>query len=208
MFSGQIDFPAKENLTPCQRFHCRIDERLLLRSLNDEDAAALFALTDANRARLRQWLPWLDNNTLEAHSLRFIQSTQAQAEANQGFTAAICCEGAIAGLIDLHGINERNQRASLGYWLGQTYERQGIMTRACRAVIDYAFSTLSLHRIEILCATQNKRSCAIPKRLGFTHEGTLRESECLYGQFVDHEIYAVLSHEWPACIDEFAPSDR
>ena len=197
MFSGQIDFSSTAKLTPCQRFRCRINKDLLLRQLTLEDAAELFALTEANRIRLRQWLPWLDDSTAAAQTRQFIQRKQAIAEVNQEVVAAICYRGAIAGLISLHTISWPNQKGSIGYWLGQAYERKGLMTAACTAVIDYAFTDLALHRIEILCATQNVRSRAIPKRLGFTYEGILRESQCLYGRFVDHEIYAILSHEWP-----------
>lgn len=198
MFSGQIEFSSAAEPTPCQRFSAQIDKDTQLRQLALEDAAELFALTEANRNRLREWLPWLDDNTIEEHSRQYIQSAQASAEANQGFVAAICCGGAIAGLVGIHGTNWAARSTSIGYWLGQSYEGKGLMTRACKAVVNYAFTALKLHRVDILCAPQNTRSCAVPKRLGFTYEGTLRESEYLYGRFVDHRVYAILSHEWPA----------
>ncbi len=71
------------------------------------------------------------------------------------------------------------------------------MTRACRALVDYAFAKLQLNRVEIRCATGNLRSQAIPERLGFTREGTLREGEWLYDHFVDLIVYSMLAREWP-----------
>jgi ribosomal-protein-serine acetyltransferase len=44
----------------------------------------------------------------------------------------------------------------------------------------------------IACGVENKRSQAIPQRLGFTHEGTARQAEWLYDHFVDHQIYSLL----------------
>lgn len=210
MFSGQIEFePSKpDNVCQpqlcqpqlchsqlCQQFEYQ-NNQLRLRQPTAEDAPELFALVEANRTRLRQWLPWLDDNTTVAHSQQFIQRMQERAENNQGFAALVCHQGAIAGLIDLHGVNWHNRTASIGYWLNQNDEGKGLMSHAVEIIIHYAFTALELNRIEILCATQNSRSRAIPKRLNFTHEGTLRQCGCLYGQFVDHELYALLKQDW------------
>ena len=70
------------------------------------------------------------------------------------------------------------------------------MTLACRYLVDYSFATLILNRVVIMCATHNKRSRAIPERLGFRHEGTACEAEWLYDHFVDHEMYALLRRHW------------
>lgn len=66
------------------------------------------------------------------------------------------------------------------------------MTASCRALINRAFGELDLHRVMILCATENRRSRAIPERLGFTLEGVAREAEWLYDHFVDLAIYGLL----------------
>ena len=71
------------------------------------------------------------------------------------------------------------------------------MTRSCAAIVDHGFNDLKLHRITILCASENRRSRAVPERLRFTQEGTARESEWLYDHFVDLVTYSMLEHEWP-----------
>ena len=70
------------------------------------------------------------------------------------------------------------------------------MTEACRAMLNYGFDVLGLNKIEIRCATGNTRSCAIPRRLGFTQEGIIRQAEWLYDHYVDLVLYWMLASEW------------
>ncbi len=179
-------------------FRHTIDGRTELRLMLPADAAALFAVTDANRAHLRRWLPWLDAVKSSTDSAGFIQATLKQFADRQGFSAAIVRDGEIAGIIGHHRISWANRNTSLGYWIAASHQGRGIMTAACRAVVAHAFAEYELHRVEIRCATGNARSRAIPERLGFRHEGTIREAEWLYDRFVDHEVYGLLRHEWEA----------
>jgi ribosomal-protein-serine acetyltransferase len=181
----------------------RSPDRYELRLLQKEDAAALFALTDANRDYLRQWLPWLDAIAGVNDTQNFIEHTRQQAIDLQGFVAAIWELGEVAvttdrlvGVIGLNKIAWQHRIGDVGYWLGESDGGRGIMTSACEVLVDYAFSTLNLNRLVIACATQNQRSRAIPVRLGFEHEGVAREAEWLYDRFVDHEIYALLKRDW------------
>jgi len=70
------------------------------------------------------------------------------------------------------------------------------MTKACIAMIHHIFNDLHLNRVEIRCAVLNSKSRAIPERLGFSQEGTIREAEWLYDHFVDHIVYSLLAREW------------
>ena len=178
-------------------FRHRVDEHTELRLMVAADAAALFAVTHAHRAHLRRWLPWLDAVKSSADSATFIQATLRQFADHQGFNAAILHDGAIVGVIGHHRVSWANRSTSLGYWLAASHEGRGIMTAACRAIVNHAFREYELHRIEIRCATENARSRAIPERLGFRREGLLREAEWLYDHYVDHVVYGLLRPEWP-----------
>jgi ribosomal-protein-serine acetyltransferase len=90
-----------------------------------------------------------------------------------------------------------NKATYLEYWLGASYQGKGIMTASCRAVIDYAFGTVDLHRLTIRCAAENRRSRRIPERLGFTFEGITRHGEWLYDHFVDHAVYGLIKGDTP-----------
>ena len=160
------------------------------------DADELFALTDANRSYLRQWLPWLDSVRRVDDTRTFIRAAQTQAARNDGIQLALTVEGRIAGVIGHHHVDWRNRSTSLGYWIGASYQGRGLTTAACRALITRAFDRGRLNRIEIRCASGNHRSRAIPVRLGLREEGLLRDAEWLYDHFVDHVVYAALAKEW------------
>lgn len=174
----------------------KIDDSTALRTLRTEDAAELFALTDANRLYLRTWLPWLDVVVAEADTVSFIEATKAQREAGRGPTFAILYDRKIAGIIGFRPVDRVNRVGEIGYWLAANVQGRGVMTSCCRFVVRYGFITLDLNRVEIAAATQNARSRAIPERLGFTLEGILREREDLYGTHVDHAMYAQLRSEF------------
>ena len=71
----------------------RIDDDVVLKILEPEDADLLFALIDSNRLYLRQWLPWVDTNTTLENSKLFILSTQEQHKLNFGFQCGIWFRG-------------------------------------------------------------------------------------------------------------------
>lgn len=177
-------------------FRQRIDDVTELRLLNAADAPALFALTDENRAYLRQWLPWLDSTRTVEDTRRFIREAARQMENNNGFQVGIWHKGKITGIVGYNYINREQKQTELGYWLGAQYQGKGLMTNACRVLIDYAFDALLLKRVEIRCAVGNDRSCAIPKRLGFKDEGVIAQLEWLYERYVDVQVYSMLVDNW------------
>jgi len=93
-------------------------------------------------------------------------------------------------------IDRLNRKVEIGYWLGKSFRGRGVMTDACREVVRYSFRELELNRVEIRCAAGNRASRAIPSRLGFTHEATLKEAQLLYGTYHDLEIWSVLRKDF------------
>lgn len=70
------------------------------------------------------------------------------------------------------------------------------MTKAAKALTDYAFQELKLNRVDIRAAEGNSKSRAIPERLGFVCEGRIRQAEWLYDRYADHIVYGMLADEW------------
>lgn len=168
-----------------------IGPNLELRLLHTPDAEELFRLTEANRAYLRQWLPWLDGTRTVSDSRSFIVSAMRQFAETRAFVAGIRWEGKLAGVIGHNRIDWVEGTSSFGYWLGNDFQGKGIMTSCCRTLIGHAFSELKLERVVITCATGNTRSRAIPERLGFRCEGIEPQAEWLYDHFVDHAVYSL-----------------
>ena len=92
-------------------------------------------------------------------------------------------------------IVEKSRRAEIGYWISEEYAGRGIMTDCVRALTSFGFRELKLHRIEIHCSRNNKKSVAIPERLGFTLEGIFRDGSFLYDHFENSRVYSILEHE-------------
>jgi ribosomal-protein-serine acetyltransferase len=105
-------------------------------------------------------------------------------------------EGRLAGIIGAGRIDWENRSTNIGYWLGEAYQGKGLVTGACRALLDYLFSELKLQRIEIRGATDNPKSCAIPRRLGFSKEGVLRQAQAFDDRYLDIEVHGLLAEDW------------
>jgi ribosomal-protein-serine acetyltransferase len=177
-------------------FPARLRDNACLELLELRHADELYAVTDKNRQHLREWLPWLDNTRSAEDTKAFIRLTRKQLADDNGFQTVIRYRGALVGVIGHHRVDRANRATSLGYWLAPDAQRQGIMTDACRMYIEHAFQTMGLHRVEIRCAVENRRSRALPERLGFRAEGTIRHGEWLYDRYVDHVLYGLLAEEW------------
>ena len=156
----------------------------------------LFALSDGNRLFLRRFLPWLDNCRTPADTRDFIKTALVQFTEGKGFNAGIWVDQRLVGVIGHHSIDWTNRIATLGYWLTEPYQGRGIISEACRTMIGHAFDELNINKVVIKCATDNFRSRAVPRRLGFVHEGTLRDAAWLYDHYIDLEVYGCLRREW------------
>lgn len=167
-----------------------------LRLLEHRHAEELFALVDQNRSFLRRWLTDWDVQKSLDDCKAVIKSSLEQLAANSGFTLGIWWEGCLAGVIGAGRFDWENRSTSVGYWLGEAYQGKGLVTGACRAVIDYLFLELKLQRVEIRCAANNPKSCAIPRRLGFRKEGVLLQSQAFDDGYLDIEVYGLLAEEW------------
>jgi len=126
----------------------------------------------------------------------FIRAQLEKFAKGNGFQLGIWLNGELIGSIGLNYILSQFRCTEIGYWLGAEYEGRGVMTKACRYLCGYLFDELNLNRIEIPCAETNVKSRAIPKRLGFSQEGKLRQMGYTQNGLVDYVIYGLLADEW------------
>ena len=177
-------------------FNIKVDHEINLRLFQQQDRSELFQLVESNRTHLREWLPWVDSITSSHQYFPIINAWLKQYADHNGLNAGIRFNGKLVGVISLNSIDWNNQQTTLGYYLGKGYEGKGIMTRTVQAILSYIFLYLHLHRVEVRCGVHNKKSRAIPERLGFIQEGVIRDGEFLYDHYHDLVVYGMLSHDW------------
>jgi ribosomal-protein-serine acetyltransferase len=175
--------------------HFALSEDCHLRFFEEADGTEFHRLIEANRDHLTPWMPWAAEATPET-TQSFIRLTRRQVADNDGFQTAIVYDGSIAGVVGFHRVDWLHRSTSIGYWLDAGHQGRGIMTGAVRALVDHAVHQWGLNRVEISAAPDNRRSRAIPERLGFRQEGVLREAERVGDRYLDSVVYAVLASEW------------
>lgn len=92
-------------------------------------------------------------------------------------------------------LNNQHHRGEICYDLSREYWRKGVMTQALQKVVQFAFREMEVNRIEAVTIAENKASIAILKRLGFIHEGVLKQYRYYNGKSHDVEIYSLISTE-------------
>jgi ribosomal-protein-serine acetyltransferase len=178
-------------------FSCTIGPSLELRLPEDRCAQEMFDITIANREHLKPFLGWVEKVNSVEDTRKWVHDCLESHANKTSFNATIWENGRFIGGLGFHHIHSFRRYGEIGYWLAKHAEGRGIMTRACTALIAHGFEGLKLHRAEIRCDPDNQRSRAIPKRLGFTEEGVLRESLERYdGVMRDAVVYGLLAHEW------------
>jgi RimJ/RimL family protein N-acetyltransferase len=85
----------------------------------------------------------------------------------------------------------------IGYWIAADAVRRGYCTEATAAIVRTGFEVERLHRIEIHCDPANEASAAVPRKLGFTHEATLRDRlRTAEGEWRDAMIWTLLAADY------------
>ncbi|HEV3268962.1 MAG TPA: GNAT family N-acetyltransferase [Acidimicrobiales bacterium] len=169
--------------------------RLRLRTFNDADADDLFAM-HSNAYVLRYWdsPPWDERRRAE----QFITACREIADAGTGARLAVdrVADGAFLGWCSLTRWNPDYRSASLGYCFDDAAWGQGYATEAVRALLQWAFDTLDLNRVQAETDTRNAASARVLEKLGFVREGTLREDCVVNGEVSDSWVYGLIGRQW------------
>src|SRR5215469_5769859 len=173
----------------------QVNAEIQLRLLEERHVEEYFALIERNRDFLQEWIDVEayegSVETLRAyvkeHLLHFVEGS--------GYHLGIWYQDALVGLLD-YRLNGRNRSVELGYWLDAAMQGKGIVTQACRTMVQHAFEVHQVHKVVISCAIDNPRSRAVAERLGFVQEGVLRQVVRLGDRYMDGVFYGLLVDEW------------
>lgn len=177
-------------------FSFKVDKEISIELLQLHHKEELFTLIDTNREHLRKWLLWVDKRQSPVDLEPVIPIWLQNYADNNGFDAGIRFNEKLVGMIGLHYIDWKNKSTSIGYFLAEDAQGLGIITKSITAILEYLFTTLKLHRVEIQCAVNNHKSIAVPERLGFVKEGIKRDGQLLYDRYEDLVTYSLLADEW------------
>lgn len=177
-------------------FPLALDAELTLRLPEERYSPEAAALVRTHHRELSVWLPWVTEDFSVEDAREFVRRNRQQYEAGEGFSLQIVYRGRVAGNAGFNTIDWHNRRTEIGYWLAPPFQGRGVMTKTCRFLVNHAFARLSLNRVEILCGVGNARSRAVPERLGFRHDGILRQAEWVRDHFNDLVVYSMLADEW------------
>ncbi|GHO98434.1 GNAT family N-acetyltransferase [Reticulibacter mediterranei] len=170
--------------------------RLLLRQIQPNDAEALFAtFSDESVMEFYGHLP---HRSIE-ESVELIRKQHVWYAERTGIRWGITLKGddRVIGSCGFYGFDEGFRRAETGYELNRAFWRQSIMSEAMSAILNYAFSEPALNRVEAVVDDVNERSKGLLRKLGFTHEGTLRRRFFFRNRFLDEHYFGLLKEEWP-----------
>jgi RimJ/RimL family protein N-acetyltransferase len=130
----------------------------------------------------------------EADARDFIAATQEDLSTGNELRLAVILRESdkLCGGVGLR-IEADHRRAELGYWIGVPYWGKGYATEAARTMVRYGFDTLGLHRIFAGHVADNIASARVLKKIGMLHEGCQRGHNLKWGEFLDLELYGMLT---------------
>jgi RimJ/RimL family protein N-acetyltransferase len=153
-----------------------VTERLVLRSWEPRDAPLLKEAVDSSIDHLLPWMPWAvhEPQSLE-DKVALLRQFRGKFDLGQDFTYGIFTpdeEQAVGGT----GLHTRigDDAFEIGYWIRASRAGEGLGTESTAALTRVAFELTDVDRIEIRCEPENERSRAIPRKLGYREEATLR----------------------------------
>lgn len=182
-----------EKMFPADRL---VGARILLKQHELPLALTIFQKVEQDRARLGQFLPWVEQIKTEADEANYIRSTFLQWQEGKAFEYGIFLKDTMEylGNAGAHTISWEDDRCELGYWLSSAAEGKGYMAEAV-GLLEVELFRLGFHRIEIRCNSRNLRSAAVPKRSGYVLEGVLREDVVELGERRDTMVWSKLKRE-------------
>jgi RimJ/RimL family protein N-acetyltransferase len=180
--------------------------QVVLRELRPADAPALFALlTTEEVARFISPPP----NTVEAFE-KFIAWTLRQRAAGQYVCFAVVPRGSevAIGLFQVRSLEADFGSAEWGFAIAADFWGTGVFVDSAELVIEFAFETLGVHRLEARAALKNGRGNGALQKLGAVQEAILRKSFFRNGQYFDQALYTILDSDWRAARETPRPAHR
>lgn len=170
-------------------------ERLTLRLPQHSDMRAWVTLRNASRSFLTPWEPvWAEDHLSQKAFTHRVYWAQRAARNGTGLPLFLLRrDGVLLGAITMDNIRRGPaQSATIGYWIGAPFARQGYMREAIMGLVHHAFTQMDLSRIEAACLPENAASRGVLEKAGFKYEGVAQSYLQISGRWRNHVLYANL----------------
>lgn len=177
----------------------RETSRLVLRPFRRRDVDPLLEAVQASLPELEQWLPWPHPRYDRMDATRFVRDSMRSWREQRAYDFAIRSHEdpeRHLGNVSIWFTSRQFRVGEIGYWIRSDATGRGVATEATAAMLALGFGTLDMHRITLRIAVGNQGSERVAEKLGFRHEGVLRQVIKVRNQWVDHSILSLLSHEY------------
>ena len=168
-----------------------------LRPPRASDHEAWAALRQASYRYLQPWEPtWPEDDLTRAAFRRRLSIYAREMEAGNAWPFFIFAEAdqSLLGAITLSNVRRGvAESGTLGYWVGEGWAGRGYATTAVRAMVEYAFDELGLHRVEAACVPTNLASRRVLEKAGFALEGQARAYLKINGAWADHLLFGIVN---------------
>lgn len=168
-----------------------VREGITLRNFRPEEADAIFEVVQRNIAHLH-FMHWASPDYSLDSARDFVERSARNAAAGDSLSLGLFSSDEFIGSVGYVTFDTNARKTEIGYWIDAGFEGKGIVTDAVRCLVDFAFEQLRMNRIEIRCISENERSAAVAKRLGFRQEAHLREYEIRNGRAYDYLTFGLL----------------
>ena len=201
-----VQAPASTVVSTDWRAHLPVlnGKQVVLRELRLTDAQSLFALLTAQEvSRFISPPP----STVEGFE-RFIAWTHRQRAAGTYACFAVTLKGydTAVGIFQVRETEPGFGTAEWGFAIGSAFWGTGVFSEGAELVLEFAFETIGVHRLEARAAIRNGRGNGALQKLGAVQEGVLRKSFLKNGEYLDQALYAMVDDDWRASREAFRPT--
>ncbi|MBB6609435.1 GNAT family N-acetyltransferase [Pontibacter sp. Tf4] len=155
------------------------DADFILKGLSDTRVTQYYAVHYDTPEAVQEQMQFYQNLTDTGTGIWWVFSLKGETE--------------LIGACGLNNIEREHRKGEIGFWLLPEHWGKGYIPEAAKAILNYGFTNLNLHRIEALVEGGNDQSAKVLQKLGFTYEGCLRDREIKHGKFIDLAYYSLLA---------------
>lgn len=171
-----------------------VSGRFQLRPFADSDIPSFVEAVLESTATVGKWMSWAHAHYSTAEAASWFAHCKAERESGASHEFGLFDTGSnvLVGGCGLNQFDTVNGRCNLGYWVRQSWQRQGAASAAIQALRQLAFAELGLGRVEIVVAQHNAPSLGVAQRAGAVRECLARNRLKVHGQLSDAYVFSLV----------------